>query len=808
MKSRPPRTEFLPFFRPPIGEEEIAGVVDTLRSNWITTGPKTREFESRFAKYVGADGALSANSWTAAAHTALMGLEVGPGDEVITTPMTFCATANIIEHVGARPVLVDVEPDTLNIDPLKVAAAITPRTKVLLPVHYAGHPADLDPLEVLAAKHGLHILEDAAHALPARYKGRIIGSGPNLVAFSFYATKNLCTGEGGMLTGDLAFLENLRLLTLHGMSNNAWNRYDRSGKAFYEVVRPGFKYNMTDIQSAMGLHQLEKLKQFDQRRREIVGRYNAAFGEHPGFEIPVERGEVRHAWHLYVLRLNLGALNVDRDAVVQGLKERQIGTSVHFIPIHLHAYYRDKYGYHPNQFPVAYSNYQRMISLPLHPSLSDGDVDDVIAALLAVVKEGRAPRVPGAGIRGDGDSSRVAMPAPIEVIKDGSTFFEAAKHGKPFRIYLSPPQANGKEGAAIARALRSQWIAPIGPSLKEFEERIASRVGVEHACGVTSGTAAIHLGLRGLGVGPGDTVVCPTFCFVAVANPVRYLGAEPVFIDSDKTTWNMDPDLLEDYLVTKAKSGKLPKAVVVADIYGQCADFDRVLKVCEAHGVPVLEDAAEALGARYKGREAGSFGKVAALSFNGNKIITTSGGGMVLSDSKSLIRKMHHWATQARENGLCYEHRELGYNYRLSNLLAAVGLAQMESLEEYLAAKRRIFDRYVEGLADLPGLEWMPEPEGWESSRWLSCALIDPDASGTPALTICEKLNAEGIEARPLWKALHQQSLFKESKVIGGTIAEMLSSRGISLPSGTNLTQSQQDEVIDRVRGACEAVDG
>jgi dTDP-4-amino-4,6-dideoxygalactose transaminase len=384
------RSEFLPFHRPVIGEEEIQEVVDTLRSGWITTGPKTHRFESEFATYLQAPGALALNSCTAALHTALKTLGIGPGDEVITTPMTFTASVNVIEHVGARPVLVDVESDTLNIDPDAVEAAITPRTRAIMPVHYAGHPVDLDALRALADVYRCAIVEDAAHALPARYKGRAIGAGANPVAFSFYATKNVTTAEGGMLTADPEFLERARVLSLHGLSRDAWKRYDKGGSWFYEVVAPGFKYNMTDIQAALGLCQLRKLEQFQHRRREIVSQYNRAFAAEPALELPVTRPEVEHAWHLYVLRLHPEALTIDRDRFIEKLTERNIGTSVHFIPIHLHPYYCDKYAFTPSSFPVAYGNYRRMTSLPLNPGLSDRDVTDVIDAVLDVVRSYRA----------------------------------------------------------------------------------------------------------------------------------------------------------------------------------------------------------------------------------------------------------------------------------------------------------------------------------------------------------------------------------------------------------------------------------
>jgi dTDP-4-amino-4,6-dideoxygalactose transaminase len=379
------RSNFLAFSPPSIGEEEISEVVDTLRSGWITTGPKSHRFEAEFAAMVGAPAALGVNSCTAALHTSLATLGIGPGDEVITTALTFAATVSVIHHVGATPVLVDVEPDTLNISPGAIAAALSPRTRAILPVHYGGHPADLDPIGEMASAVGATVVEDAAHALIACYRGRVIGAGPNPVAFSFYATKNLTTGEGGMLTGDGALIEQARIWSLHGMSRDAWRRYTRAGSWRYEVVVPGFKCNMTDIQAAMGLAQLRKLDGFQSRRRAIAAAYTAAFRELDALEVPTERSDVQSAWHLYVLRLNPSALRIGRDRFIDELSARNIGTSVHFIPIYRHPFYRDCYGLQPTMFPITESNYRRMLSLPLHPLLSDQDVADVIDAVRDVV---------------------------------------------------------------------------------------------------------------------------------------------------------------------------------------------------------------------------------------------------------------------------------------------------------------------------------------------------------------------------------------------------------------------------------------
>jgi dTDP-4-amino-4,6-dideoxygalactose transaminase len=386
------RNEYLPFSPPAIGPEEIAEVVQTLRSGWLTTGPKTRQFEKCFADYFGSQSTLALNSCTAGLHTALVALGIGPGDEVITTCLTFAASVNVIEHVGARPILVDVEPDTLNIDPASVERAITPRTKAILPVHFAGHPVDLDAIHALAEHRKLPVLEDAAHAVGAKYRGRWIGAGTSLAAFSFYATKNMTTGEGGMLVGDEELIARSRIISLHGMSHEAWRRYERGGSWQYDVVLPGFKYNMTDIAAALGLCQLRRLADFQRRRREIADAYTRAFSELDEIETPAARPDVVHAWHLYVIRLRRRLLNIGRDQFVNRLTERKIGTSVHFIPIHLHPYYRNKYGYREADFPIAYDSYTRMLSLPLNPSMTDADVADVIQAVCDIVAGSRCSR--------------------------------------------------------------------------------------------------------------------------------------------------------------------------------------------------------------------------------------------------------------------------------------------------------------------------------------------------------------------------------------------------------------------------------
>ena len=391
------RSEFLHFSPPLIGDEEVEEVVQTLRGGWITTGERAQRFENDFRAYVGAPAALAVNSATSALHIALAALGIGEGDAVVSTDMTFVSSIHVIEHQRARPVLVDVEPDTLNIDPDQVEAAVkrTKGVKAILPVHLYGHPAEMDRIYDIARRHGLAVVEDAAHSLPARYRGRMIGAPadgrdvPNLVAFSFYATKNLTTGEGGMLTGPPELLDEARVWSLHGMSRDAFKRYTSEGSWRYDVVLPGFKYNMPDVQAAIGIHQLEHLDEMQKRRRAIVAQYDEAIGQLEELETPVARPEVESAWHIYLLRLRPERLRIGRDQFIEELRRRNIGASVHFIPIHQHTYYREHHQLRPEQFPVAQREFERMLSLPLSPAHSDQDVADVIEAVTDVVEKNR-----------------------------------------------------------------------------------------------------------------------------------------------------------------------------------------------------------------------------------------------------------------------------------------------------------------------------------------------------------------------------------------------------------------------------------
>jgi dTDP-4-amino-4,6-dideoxygalactose transaminase len=379
------RSTFLPFALPDLDESELDEIREALASGWITTGPKVRQFEFAFAAAVGAKHAVAVNSCTAAMHLALEAVGLGRGDEVITTPYTFAATAEVVRYFDARPVLVDVDPRTLNMDPHQLAQAITPRTRAVLPIHIAGLAADMDAINEIARQHDLPVIADAAHAFPASYEGRPIGSLCLATAFSFYATKTITTGEGGMIvTDDERLAERCRIMALHGISKDAWKRYTAEGSWFYEIIAPGYKYNMTDIAAGMGLAQLRKAERMHERRRQIARRYSAAFANSPALETPPDDPHGGHAWHLYMLRLHLEQLSIDRAQFIAELKRRNIGASVHFIPLHLHPYYRETYGYHPEDFPVAAAEYAREVSLPIYSAMSDTDVQDVIEAVLEI----------------------------------------------------------------------------------------------------------------------------------------------------------------------------------------------------------------------------------------------------------------------------------------------------------------------------------------------------------------------------------------------------------------------------------------
>lgn len=367
------------------------------------------------------------------------------------------------------------------------------------------------------------------------------------------------------------------------------------------------------------------------------------------------------------------------------------------------------------------------------------------------------------------------------------------------QILLSTPHMGELEQKYVQEAFDTNWIAPVGPHVNAFEQEFCQVVGAKHAAAVSSGTVALHLALKLIGVGSGDEVFCSTLTFIATASPITYLGAKPVFIDSDRTSWNLNPELLREALDKRAKIGKLPKAVAIVHLYGQSCDLDPILEACNYYQVPLIEDAAESLGSTYKNRSPGTFGKIGIFSFNGNKIITTSGGGMLVSDDQKLVEKARFFATQARDPAPHYQHSEIGYNYRLSNVLAGIGRGQLQVLEERVEARRRNFDFYKQALGNLPGIEFMPEASFGKATRWLTCLTIDPIAFGADREQVRLALAEEKIEARPVWKPLHLQPVFADCECMGGVVAEELFEYGLCLPSGSNLTEVDLERVTSAI---------
>jgi dTDP-4-amino-4,6-dideoxygalactose transaminase len=428
---------------------------------------------------------------------------------------------------------------------------------------------------------------------------------------------------------------------------------------------------------------------------------------------------------------------------------------------------------------------------PLHPH-------ERPAAAAAIVADDRLERVDpiGADVLPEPEEHHAVPVHDRSIAADASPRGVTVRSPAVPRIFLSPPHLTGREAELVGEAIASNWIAPLGPQVDAFERELAAVAGVEHAVALSSGTAALHLALVVLGIGEGDEVACSDLTFAASANAVGYTGATPFFVDCDEATWTLDPALLDRAITERRAAGANVRAVIAVDLYGQCCDYDVVREVCARHDVLLVQDAAESLGATYRGAPAGGQGVVAGFSFNGNKIITTSGGGMLVSENSDLVEHARKLSAQAREPVAHYEHLEVGFNYRMSNLLAALGRGQLESLGERVATRRRIRDRYRELLADAPGITLMPEAEYGTGNAWLTCIVVDPEEFGADRETIRLALEAEDIEARPLWKPMHLQPIYASHVTFGGDVSGRLFERGLCLPSGSALTEADQDRVV------------
>ena len=786
---------FLPVASPDIGEGEIDAVVQTLRSGWLTTGPIAAAFESEFANFLGGGvHALAVNSATVGLHLAFEAIGLEPGDEVLVPTWTFTATAEAARYLGANPVFVDSDPVTLCMDVAAAEAAITPRTKAIAPVHFAGRGVPDLAITALAAKYGLRVIEDAAHSFPTVSDGKLIGThGHDATVFSFYATKTLTTGEGGMVVtphADLA--RRIRVMRLHGINRDVFDRYTtaKAGNWYYEVVAPGYKYNMTDMSASIGRVQLGRTRAMRERRADIARRYHEALADLP-LQLPTDVPEGdSHAWHLYVAR-TMPDCPLGRDELIDTLASAGVGCSVHFIPLHKQPYWRDTYGLNDSMFPVASAEFPRVLSLPMYSRMTDSDVDRVITTLHEVL-------APQAGSRSKPRDEQQGSPHVMNAAPTAQT------QNARSVTYLSPPDITEAEEESLLAAIRSGWVAPLGPFVDGFERDLAEYNDRAHCVALSSGTAALHLGLLTLGVKPGQVVMTSSMTFAATANAVAYTGATPVFVDSDESG-SINPDLLEQAIADQLRQGAEVAAILPVDLLGKVVDHERIAEIAERYGLPVFADAAESLGARRHGKPSAKFGKAAVLSFNGNKIMTTSGGGALLTDDADFASHVRYLSTQARQPFIHYEHTEVGYNYRMSNLLAGLGRAQLSRLESMLARRRWVRQMYRDFFAGVDGVTVFGQPDETadglnRDNFWLTSILVDSSATGWKTTDLMQALLEEKIESRPLWKPMHMQPVFADNPAYVDGTSERLFNTGLSLPSGSALTDEQYERVLATTR--------
>ncbi|MHB9009965.1 MAG: DegT/DnrJ/EryC1/StrS family aminotransferase, partial [Limisphaerales bacterium] len=618
----------IPFSKVICDGDELANVQRVLASGWLTTAGRAVEFEERFAAFVGAPHACAVNSCTAALHLAMESLGVAEGDKVLVPTWTFTATAEVVRYLGADPVFLDVDYGTTLLTPEIVAEGLKryPDAKALMVVHFGGHPAKMvddggSGIVGLCRNHGVKVVEDAAHAFPTRLAGRLVGTFGDITCFSFYANKTITTGEGGMLvTADEEIWRRAKIMRLHGIDRDVWNRFTSDKPSWeYDVVAPGYKYNMPDLNAAIGLAQLDRAEEFRRERERCARFYFETLADCPDLDLPlVQIPYADHAWHLFPIILK-ESCSISRNDLIEQLAARGIGTSVHYKPVHRLSYYAHRYGLRAEEYPNAERLWRGCISLPIYPSLTDDELKCVSSTVRELLVK------PRESVNGVSLSNEQAHQGSIAVTNLGSNASTLTAPRSGNRIRLSIPHASGHEARYIEAAFASNWLSTAGPNIEALEQRFSAMMG-RSAVAVSCGTSAMHLGLRVLGVSAGDEVVVPSLTFVASCNPILYLGGRPVFIDSERTSWNLDPNLLAQFLRKRAAIGQLPKVVIVVHLFGQSADLDPILNLCQQYQVHVLEDAAESLGALYKGRQTGTFGDVGVFSFNGNKIITGTSG--------------------------------------------------------------------------------------------------------------------------------------------------------------------------------------
>ena len=826
----------VPFSPPDIRETDIVAVADTLRSGWITTGPRTKEFEEKIAAYVNTPKAVCLASATACLEMALRLLDIKEGDEVITSAYTFTASASVITHVGAKIVMVDTQPETYEMDYDKLEAAITERTKAIIPVDLAGVVCDYDrifriveekkalfhPEGELQEKLGrIAIVSDAAHALGATYHGKMCGEIADFTTFSFHAVKNLTTAEGGALVWrsisgikDEELYRRLMILTLHGQSKDALEKSQLGGWE-YDILRPAYKCNMTDVMAAAGLTQMQRYTDTLKRRQQIVDRYNEAFADFPIKVIQSPEVARDSSKHLYMVRIN-GVDEKKRNEIIVDMSQYGVATNVHYKPLPMYTAYR-KMGFLIEDYPNAYRQYQNEITLPLNTCMTDTEQEYVIECFGKVL--GLTPRP------------------------------KKKPELKPFekKVWLSSPTMHGMEMTYVQQAFATNWMSTVGENIDEVERLTAEKIGRKYCVGLSAGTAALHLAVKIAaeqlygqtdpirGALAGRKVFCSDMTFDATVNPIAYEGGEAVFIDSEYDTWNMDPVALEKAFEIYPDV----KIVMLAHLYGTPAKMDELRAICDKHGALIIEDAAESLGATYKGIQTGNFGTPAGvISANGNKIITGSCGGMLLTDDEEVANKVRKWSTQSREDAPWYQHEELGYNYRMSNVIAGVIRGQLPYLEEHIAAKKAIYMRYKEGLADLP-VDMNPYEACAEPNFWLSCFTIRPEAMSRQVRgekdvlyqkepgkscpsEILDKLAEYNAEGRPIWKPMHMQPIYMSHPFITATgsgraksnayidegsvqdVGADIFERGLCLPSDNKMTPEEQEIIIELIHKCFE----
>ena len=686
----------IPYSKISLVGNEAKYITEVLESGWLTTASKAAKLEEIFADYIGVKYACAVNSCTSALHLAIEAIGVKSGDLVLVPSLTFTATAEVVRYMGAYPVFLDVDYATGLLTPEIVEDALNKhKVKALILVDYAGQASIMttpqgNGIIDICHKNGVLVIEDAAHAFPTKHNSKYVGTFSDVTCFSFYANKTITTGEGGMLvTNNEEIFKRVKTMRLHGINRDVWDRFTSSISNWeYDVVAPGFKYNMPDINAAIGIAQLEMAEYFRKQRQRCAEYYHRELVELTTIDLPVCRGSFEdHSWHLFPIIIRPEA-GISRDNFIIQMANSGVGTSVHYKPLHRMTYYKESYDLELNDFPNTEKIWKGTVSLPLYPDLSNSELGYICKKIKEIL------------------SSNYIVP----------------------RIYLSPPHMGGNEQKYVKEAFDTNWVAPLGNNVNEFENALVRYTKANHIAVFNSGTSALHLALIILGVRAGDEVIAPSFTFIATINPIIYQGATPILIDSEPDTWNMSPYNLEEAILDRLSKGKKPKAIIVVHLYGMPAKMDKIIEIASRFSIPLIEDSAEALGSQFEGKALGTLGIMGILSFNGNKIITTSGGGALISSDQKLIKHAQYLATQARDDAPHYQHSTIGFNYRISNIVAGIGRGQLEVIEQRVEKRRANFTFYKTILGCFKGISFQEEPDSrYFSNRWLTTIIVDPD---------------------------------------------------------------------------------